>query len=95
MHEFWVKHNISYGLYLIEPLEGIKFNRGLLMNIGFLEVLKESRVYGNTVNSSDIYWDCFIFHDVDLKPENDDLQYTCNDTRPIHFSTAVSSLNYT
>lgn len=95
MHEFLVKHNVSYGLYLVEPIEGLKFNRGLLMNIGFLEVLKESRPFSNLVNSSDTYWDCFIFHDVDLIPENDDLQYTCHDYHPIHFSTAVSSLNYT
>lgn len=66
------------------------------MNIGFLEFIKESRAVtlGNVVNSSDTYWDCFIFHDVDLIPENDDLQYTCNQNHPIHFSVAVSKFNY-
>jgi hypothetical protein len=37
-----------------------KFNRGLLMNIGFLEAL-----------NLDAGYDCFVFHDVDLLPEDD------------------------
>ena len=36
-----------------------RFNRGMLLNIGFTEAMKDQE------------WDCFIFHDVDLLPEND------------------------
>jgi len=51
------------------------------MNIGFVEALK-LRV-----------WDCFIFHDVDLLPENDRNLYTCP-TFPRHMSVAVDSMAY-
>ena len=57
------------------------FNKGILMNAGFLEALKE-----------EIYH-CFIFHDVDLIPENDHNMYTCPEM-PRHLSPAVNELNY-
>lgn len=56
IHPFLVKQQIDYGIYLIEPIQDAEFNRGLLMNIGFLESLK----------LSENKWDCFILHDVDL-----------------------------
>ncbi len=56
MHPFLAKQQIDYGIYLVEPIANVDFNRGLLMNIGFLESLKLS------ANK----WDCFILHDVDL-----------------------------
>jgi hypothetical protein len=56
MHPFLSKQLIEYGIYLVEPMQNLTFNRGLLMNIGFIESLK-------TTNDK---WDCFMFHDVDL-----------------------------
>jgi len=53
----------------------------MLMNIGFVEALRRRR------------WDCFIFHDVDLLPENDHNLYTCP-TLPRHMSVAVDSMAY-
>lgn len=109
MHVYLVGHNVSYGIYLVEPLNGLKFNRGLLMNAGFLEALKESSLMFNEAknmsnstqdtNSSSStttkpYWDCFVFHDVDMIPENDMLQYTCDNQYPIHFAVAVSKFDY-
>ena len=59
--------------------------QGLLLNIGFLESLKLTA--GR--------WDCFIFHDVDLIPEDGRNYYTCPPrTRPRHMSSLVSSLDY-
>jgi hypothetical protein len=52
MHLFLSRQSIYYGIYLIEPLDNLKFNRALLLNIGFVEALKEYN------------WNCFIFHDV-------------------------------
>ncbi|CAF0804114.1 unnamed protein product [Brachionus calyciflorus] len=77
------KQQIEYGIYLVEPLQNLTFNRGLLMNIGFIESLKQT-------NET---WECFIFHDVDLIPEDDRNIYSCPE-QPRHMSSAVSTFNY-
>jgi hypothetical protein len=92
MHLYFIRHNINYGIYLIEPTENITFNRGLLMNIGFLESIKDKSLVVNSNVS--IYWDCFIFHDVDMIPENEMLFYTCDRDLPIHYAVAVSKFGY-
>lgn len=96
MHPYLVRHGINYGIYLIEPIEGLTFNRGLLMNIGFLEALNDGyNVSRLTKNDSQTpYWDCFIFHDVDMIPENNRLYYTCDAAYPVHFAVAVSKFGY-
>jgi len=53
----------------------------MLMNVGFVEALK---LYS---------YDCFIFHDVDLVPEDDRNLYTCPE-QPRHMSVAVDVLKY-
>lgn len=58
-----------------------KFNRAKLLNVGYLEALKEEN------------WDCFIFHDVDLVPENDFNLYTCED-QPKHLVVGRNSTGY-
>ena len=83
MHPFLMKQQLDYGIYLIEPLQNLTFNRGLLMNIGFLESLN---LTGNK-------WDCFIFHDVDLIPEDERNIYSCPEI-PRHMSSAVSTFDY-
>lgn len=46
---------------------GLPFNRGMLMNIGYKEVLLQDQQI-----------QCFFFHDVDLLPvEHDGNPYTC------------------
>ncbi|XP_064605144.1 beta-1,4-N-acetylgalactosaminyltransferase bre-4-like isoform X2 [Liolophura sinensis] len=61
----------------------IPFNRGLLMNVGF----EEARLLED--------YQCYIFHDVDLIPEDDRNLYTCPDKNtPRHMSVAVSSMHY-
>lgn len=85
MHPFLQRQAIDYGIYFVEPVGNITFNRGLLLNIGFLESLKLSADR----------WDCFIFHDVDLLPEDARNFYTCPPlNRPRHMSIEVSSLDY-
>ncbi len=83
-HNFFIEQNIHYGIYLVEPFnDQITFNRGILMNIGFREALKD---YED--------WDCFFFHDVDMFPMDKRLIYECNSTLPKHFSVAVSKFKF-
>lgn len=82
MHPFLSKQQLEYGIYITEPVKKITFNRGLLMNIGYKEALKDSKK-----------WDCFVFHDVDLLPEDERNIYSCPET-PRHMSSAVSTLKY-
>ena len=56
--------NNDYGIYVIEQNAKFKFISAKLMNIGFVESL----------NQYD--YQCFIFHDVDLIPEDNRNMYT-------------------
>ncbi len=51
------------------------------MNIGFKEALQDDD------------FDCVVFHDVDLLPEDDRLLYRCDET-PKHFSVAIDKYGY-
>jgi hypothetical protein len=53
----------------------------MLMNIGYAEAIK------------DYSWDCFVFHDVDLVPEDDRNLYHCS-AYPRHMSVHVNTFNY-
>jgi hypothetical protein len=59
----------------------VKFNRAMLMNIGFVEALKLDN------------FDCFVFHDVDLLPEDNRIPYSCA-RMPRHLSVAVDKFKY-
>ncbi len=83
MHPFFSKQQLSYGIYIIEPINNITFNRGLLMNIGFLESNKDSK--GS--------WQCHAYHDVDMLCEDDRNLYNCPDF-PKHLTSAINSDNY-
>lgn len=68
---------------LYEPQHGEDtFNRAKLLNVGFLEALKEDATY-----------DCFIFSDVDLVPMDDRNLYHCGD-QPRHFAIAVDKFGF-
>ena len=82
MHQFLSKQNAQYGIYIVEPIENLKFNRALLINIGFLEALKEND------------WDCFIFHDVDMLPENPMNIYECDANTPKQMAIALNTYSY-
>jgi hypothetical protein len=83
MHRFLAKQNIQYGIYLIEPAKDLKFNRALLLNIGFVESLKDDE------------WDCFIFHDVDMLPENNENLYQCDRKYPKQLAISLNTYFYT
>jgi beta-1,4-galactosyltransferase 1 len=60
LHPILQRQQLSYQIFVIEQSPEELFNRGTLMNIGFVEALKISEEF-----------DCFVFHDVDLFSEDD------------------------
>uniref|UniRef100_A0A914QIW2 Beta-1,4-galactosyltransferase n=1 Tax=Panagrolaimus davidi TaxID=227884 RepID=A0A914QIW2_9BILA len=81
LHPFLEKQQIDYSIFVVEQISNSTFNKAKLMNAGFIEA---SKMYD---------WDCFIFHDVDLIPENDQNIYSCPEN-PRHMSVYVSKFNY-
>lgn len=82
IHPFLSRQNVFYGVYVVEPIANLTFNKGISMNVGFIEALKEEE------------WDCFIFHDVDVLPENDKNIYKCDPEKPQLLATAISAYGY-
>ena len=83
MHLYLSVKDLTYQIFLIEPTEESIFNRGLLLNLGYLEALKE------------INFDCFVLHDVDMIPEKMDNSYICDQKFPTQMATSVSIYKYT
>ncbi|TKR80034.1 hypothetical protein L596_014170 [Steinernema carpocapsae] len=81
LHPLLQKQQLDYTIFVVEQIKNQKFNRAKLMNVGFVEARK---LYD---------WQCYIFHDVDLIPENDKNMYSCMD-RPKHMAVAVDKFNY-
>ncbi|NXO03885.1 B4GT4 galactosyltransferase, partial [Rhinopomastus cyanomelas] len=81
LHPFLQRQQLDYGIYVVHQAGSTKFNRAKLLNVGYLEALKEAN------------WDCFIFHDVDLLPENDFNIYMC-DTQPKHLVVGRNNTGY-
>ncbi|MEE6467710.1 hypothetical protein FKM82_008023 [Ascaphus truei] len=81
LHPFLQRQQLEYGIYVIHQAGNLKFNRAKLLNVGYLEALKEEQ------------WDCFILHDVDLVPENDFNLYLC-DSEPKHLVVGRNVTGY-
>ena len=71
----------NQGCTFLQQAGDTPFNRALLFNIGYKEALKFDQ------------YECFIFHDVDLIPEDDRNKYSCP-TSPRHLSVAVDKFRY-
>jgi len=81
MHPILQRQQLFYRIIVVEQLENDPFNRAGLFNVGFVESLKISP------------FNCFIFTDVDLLPEDDRNNYGCP-TSPRHMSVAVDKFEY-
>ncbi|KAL5012165.1 hypothetical protein ScPMuIL_010716 [Solemya velum] len=81
LHEFLIKQQRNYVVYVVNQANFTKFNRGMLLNIGYAEAIKRHNIQ------------CFIFHDVDLIPIDDRIIYRCSD-QPMHLSAAIDKFNY-
>ncbi|BFZ00680.1 hypothetical protein BsWGS_03719 [Bradybaena similaris] len=67
--------------FVIEQAPPEVFNRGALLNVGFLEAEKLAS------------FDCYIFHDADMIPLHDHNFYRCGDN-PRHYAVAINKFDY-
>ncbi|GAB1603081.1 beta-1,4-galactosyltransferase 3 isoform X1 [Argonauta hians] len=81
LHPMLFRQKADYRIFVIEQSGNHTFNRGKLMNIGYVEAL----LYD--------HFDCFVFHDVDLIPENDQNIYLC-DQHARHLASAIDEMRY-
>lgn len=59
MHPVLQRQQLDYQIFVIEQAGDDDFNRAALMNVGYKEASKIGA------------FTCFVFHDVDLVPEDD------------------------
>ncbi|XP_022645729.1 mucin-19-like isoform X2 [Varroa destructor] len=83
LHPILQRQMLSYKVFVIEQYGNDTFNKGVLLNAGAREALQDAKDY-----------ECLVFHDVDLIPEDDRNLYSCP-TLPRHMSVAVDKFNYT
>ncbi|XP_060558737.1 beta-1,4-galactosyltransferase 4-like, partial [Ruditapes philippinarum] len=79
LHNMLQRQRVFYGIYVVEMALPVQFNRGILANVGFLTA-------GSIVN-----YTCYIIHDVDLVPINDNNLYRCSEYGPKHMVTQNSA----
>ncbi|CAF1114939.1 unnamed protein product [Adineta steineri] len=84
LHPFLQRQKRAYRIFVVEQFGNGTFNKGLIMNVAFNQASK----------STTPIFDCFIFHDVDLIPENDFNVYECDKRGPRHLAPAVDELRY-
>ncbi|KAI3387486.1 hypothetical protein SNEBB_003062 [Seison nebaliae] len=85
LHYILSLHKINYVIYVCEQTSKHEFNKGIVMNAGFLEIWKYE--HENDLQLSD----CFIFHDVDMIALDDRLVYNCS-YQPKHLAVEVDTL---
>jgi hypothetical protein len=67
MHSFLKQQQLDYTIFVVNQHAPNDFNRAALFNVGYFEAMK-------------LYpFDCFIFHDVDMLPEDRRNIYKCGD----------------
>ncbi|XP_049541436.1 beta-1,4-N-acetylgalactosaminyltransferase bre-4-like isoform X2 [Anopheles darlingi] len=81
LHQFLMKQQLDYRIYIAEQTPGSTFNKAAIMNVGFTEAMKQRN------------WECLVFHDIDLLPLDDRNLYTCPD-QPRHMSVAVDTFGF-
>ncbi|KAL1023684.1 hypothetical protein UPYG_G00044540 [Umbra pygmaea] len=81
LHPILQRQQLDYGVYVINQNGESSFNRAKLMNIGYVEALKEYD------------YDCFVFSDVDLIPMDDRNTYRCY-SQPRHLSVSMDKFRF-
>lgn len=65
LHPMLMRQQLEYQVFIVFQTPEFLFNKGALLNAGFLEAMKIRQ------------WDCIIFHDVDTIPMDDRNMYDC------------------
>lgn len=81
LHHILQRQELKYQIFVTEQWGNGTYNKGVLMNAAF--------IYASTR----IPFQCFVFHDVDLIPEDDRNMYSCPQY-PRHMSVAIDEMNY-
>lgn len=79
--ETGVFHYLIQCLFVLNQDGDEEFNRAKLLNIGFMEALKEYD------------YECFVFSDVDLIPMDDRNTYKCY-SQPRHLSVSMDKFGF-
>ncbi|XP_076014424.1 beta-1,4-galactosyltransferase 1-like [Genypterus blacodes] len=81
LHPILMRQQLDYGVFVInQDGDGI-FNRAKLMNVGYVEAMKQYD------------YNCLLFSDVDLVPMNDRNFYRCFEM-PRHLAVAMDKFNF-
>ncbi|KAG7218128.1 hypothetical protein INR49_020579 [Caranx melampygus] len=75
------RQQLDYGVYVINQDGDEIFNRAKLLNVGYMEALKEYD------------YNCFVFSDVDLIPMDDRNTYRCF-SQPRHLSVSMDKFGF-
>ncbi|XP_067885143.1 beta-1,4-galactosyltransferase 1-like [Heterodontus francisci] len=81
LHPILQRQQLDYGVYVINQHGRETFNRAKLLNIGFVEALKEYD------------YNCFVFSDVDLIPMDDRNIYKCY-SQPRHIAVSMDKFSF-
>lgn len=81
LHPILQRQQLDYGVYVINQDGEEIFNRAKLLNVGYMEALKEYD------------YDCFVFSDVDLIPMDDRNTYRCF-SQPRHLSVSMDKFGF-
>ncbi|XP_064613784.1 beta-1,4-N-acetylgalactosaminyltransferase bre-4-like isoform X1 [Liolophura sinensis] len=75
------RQELNFHVFVTEQTGNDTFNKARIMNAAFKEAIK---MYD---------FQCFVFHDVDLIPEDDRNMYSCP-VQPRHMSVAIDEMGY-
>ncbi|KAI0240674.1 Beta-1,4-galactosyltransferase 3 [Lamellibrachia satsuma] len=82
LHPFLQRQMRHYQIFVVEQAYNETFNKGVIMNMAFNEVMRRG------------HWDCIVFHDVDMIPQNDRNIYECT-RQPRHLSPGLDEMRFT
>jgi len=91
MHQFLQKQHREYCITFAEQHDKGQFNRAKLLNAGFDWHLTEEHPYWKQKN---VKPDCFIFHDIDLLPEDLRNLYGCFGYKAHHMADKIDTYKY-